>query len=117
VNLSSSMCDACRIENCLEGRISVAISRLLTLCIISLYSLVLSQNQDVLKPFLLACDTKNVKLVTISMGCLRELISHRAMPEVHIGITLRYNAAVDLHVLTLPFTTVGSDRGGSKDTQ
>jgi hypothetical protein len=42
----------------------------------------LSQNQDVLKPFLLACDTKNAKLVTISMGCLRELISHRAMPEV-----------------------------------
>ncbi|KAF9326471.1 hypothetical protein BG006_010098, partial [Podila minutissima] len=42
---------------------------------------ILRMNQDVLKPFLLACDTKNAKLVTISMGCLRELISHRAMPE------------------------------------
>ncbi|KAF9274166.1 hypothetical protein BGZ68_000897 [Mortierella alpina] len=50
---------------------------------------VLSQNQDVLKPFLLACDTKNVKLVTISMGCLRELISHRAMPEGAIEVVLR----------------------------
>ncbi|KAF9950982.1 hypothetical protein BGZ70_001157 [Mortierella alpina] len=50
---------------------------------------VLSQNQDVLKPFLLACDTKNVKLVTISMGCLRELISHRAMPEGSIEVVLR----------------------------
>ncbi|KAG0303002.1 hypothetical protein BGZ98_007064 [Dissophora globulifera] len=50
---------------------------------------VLSQNQDVLKPFLLACDTKNVKLVTISMGCLRELILHRAMPESAIEIVLK----------------------------
>ncbi|KAF9316893.1 hypothetical protein BG003_001423 [Podila horticola] len=50
---------------------------------------VLSQNQDVLKPFLLACDTKNVKLVTISMGCLRELISHRAMPEGAIEVVLK----------------------------
>ncbi|KAK3844406.1 MAG: hypothetical protein J3R72DRAFT_382422 [Linnemannia gamsii] len=50
---------------------------------------VLSQNQDVLKPFLLACDTKNVKLVTISIGCLRELISHRAMPEGSIEVVLK----------------------------
>ncbi|GJJ78482.1 hypothetical protein EMPS_10841 [Entomortierella parvispora] len=50
---------------------------------------ILSQNQDVLKPFLLACDTKNVKLVTISMGCLRELISHRAMPEGAIEVVLK----------------------------
>ncbi|KAF9358527.1 hypothetical protein BGX26_001534 [Mortierella sp. AD094] len=50
---------------------------------------VLSQNQDVLKPFLLACDTKNVKLVTISMGCLRELISHHAMPEGSIEVVLQ----------------------------
>ncbi|KAF9385298.1 hypothetical protein CPC16_008043 [Podila verticillata] len=50
---------------------------------------VLSQNQDVLKPFLLACDTKNAKLVTISMGCLRELISHRAMPEGAIEVVLK----------------------------
>ncbi|KAG0338258.1 hypothetical protein BG004_007294 [Podila humilis] len=50
---------------------------------------VLSQNQDVLKPFLLACDTKNVKLVTISMGCLRELISHKAIPEGAIEVVLK----------------------------
>ncbi|KAF9294080.1 hypothetical protein BGZ88_004482 [Linnemannia elongata] len=50
---------------------------------------VLSQNQDVLKPFLLACDTKNVKLVTISIGCLRELISHKAMPEGSIEVVLK----------------------------
>ncbi|KAG0214456.1 hypothetical protein BGX33_002091 [Mortierella sp. NVP41] len=50
---------------------------------------VLSQNQDVLKPFLLACDTKNVKLVTISTGCLRELISHKAMPESSIEVVLK----------------------------
>ncbi|KAF9574751.1 hypothetical protein EC968_005537 [Mortierella alpina] len=49
----------------------------------------IKENQDVLKPFLLACDTKNVKLVTISMGCLRELISHRAMPEGAIEVVLR----------------------------
>ncbi|KAG0005765.1 hypothetical protein BGZ65_010239, partial [Modicella reniformis] len=36
-----------------------------------------------------SCDTKNVKLVTISMGCLRELISHRAMPESAIEIVLK----------------------------
>ncbi|KAF9581340.1 hypothetical protein BGW38_001685 [Lunasporangiospora selenospora] len=52
-------------------------------------SSILSQNQDVLKPFLLACDTKNVKLVTISMGCLRELISHHAMPESAIEVVLK----------------------------
>ncbi|KAF9304722.1 hypothetical protein BGZ74_000788 [Mortierella antarctica] len=50
---------------------------------------ILRMNQDVLKPFLLACDTKNAKLVTISMGCLRELISHRAMPEGAIEVVLK----------------------------
>ncbi|KAF8935296.1 hypothetical protein BGZ58_005100 [Dissophora ornata] len=50
---------------------------------------VLSRNQDVLKPFLLACETKNVKLVGISVGCLRELISHRAMPESKIQEVLK----------------------------
>ncbi|KAF9162591.1 hypothetical protein DFQ26_003405 [Actinomortierella ambigua] len=58
---------------------------------------VLSQNQDVLKPFLLACETKNVKLVTISIGCLRELISHRAMPEAAIPIVLKTLSDIMAH--------------------
>ncbi|KAF9973368.1 hypothetical protein BGZ73_003400 [Actinomortierella ambigua] len=58
---------------------------------------VLSQTQDVLKPFLLACETKNVKLVTISIGCLRELISHRAMPEGAIPIVLKTLSDIMAH--------------------
>ncbi|KAG0231976.1 hypothetical protein BGW41_001994 [Actinomortierella wolfii] len=56
-----------------------------------------NQNQDVLKPFLLACETKNVKLVTISIGCLRELISHRAMPESAIPVVLKTLADIMAH--------------------
>ncbi|CAG8824824.1 26311_t:CDS:2, partial [Dentiscutata erythropus] len=41
----------------------------------------LAKNTEFLRPFLLACDSKHVKLITISIGCLHKLISHHAIPE------------------------------------
>ncbi|KYR02000.1 hypothetical protein DLAC_00793 [Tieghemostelium lacteum] len=39
----------------------------------------LSKSEDVLKPFLMACDTKNQKLIGISIGSILKLISHSAI--------------------------------------
>ncbi|KAF0554404.1 endosomal peripheral membrane protein [Gigaspora margarita] len=44
----------------------------------------LSKHTDFLFPFTLACETKNLKLITISIGCLHKLILHRAVPESSI---------------------------------
>ncbi|CAG8689000.1 12458_t:CDS:2, partial [Gigaspora rosea] len=44
----------------------------------------LSKDTDFLFPFTLACETKNLKLITISIGCLHKLILHRAVPESSI---------------------------------
>lgn len=45
----------------------------------------LSKSEDALRPFVLACETKQVKLVTIAIGCIQKLISFHAIPEVRPG--------------------------------
>lgn len=42
----------------------------------------LAKTEDALRPFVLACETKQVKLVTIAIGCIQKLISFHAIPEV-----------------------------------
>lgn len=49
----------------------------------------LAKNADFLRPFLLACETKNVKLIKISIGCLQKLISHHAVPESSVKTILK----------------------------
>eukprot|EP01133_Synstelium_polycarpum_P000165 gene165-195_t len=39
----------------------------------------LAHSEDVIKPFLLACDTKNQKMVSIAIGSILKLISHSAV--------------------------------------
>lgn len=46
------------------------------------HSIDLSKTEEVLRPFLLACETKQVKLVSIAIGCLQRLITFHAIPEV-----------------------------------
>ncbi|KAI8613010.1 hypothetical protein BC830DRAFT_514901 [Chytriomyces sp. MP71] len=41
----------------------------------------LARSSDTVRPFLLACDSKNPKLVPIAVGCLQRLTLHRAIPE------------------------------------
>lgn len=43
----------------------------------------LAKTEDALRPFVLACETKQIKLVTIAIGCIQKLISFHAIPEVH----------------------------------
>jgi hypothetical protein len=55
------------------------------LCIsrnLNVVALDLSKTEEVLRPFLLACETKQVKLVSIAIGCLQRLITFHAIPEV-----------------------------------
>ncbi|CAJ0630351.1 10027_t:CDS:10 [Entrophospora sp. SA101] len=49
----------------------------------------LAKNTDFLRPFLLACETKHVKLITTSIGCLHKLISHRAISESSVKTILK----------------------------
>ncbi|CAH1758241.1 9942_t:CDS:2 [Entrophospora sp. SA101] len=49
----------------------------------------LAKNTDFLRPFLLACETKHVKLITISIGCIHKLISHHAVPESSVKTILK----------------------------
>ncbi|RKO89545.1 hypothetical protein BDK51DRAFT_53268 [Blyttiomyces helicus] len=49
----------------------------------------LAKTDDVLRPFIMSCDTKNQKLVPIAVGCLQKLISHHAIPEVLRGRFVR----------------------------
>ncbi|KAI9094730.1 hypothetical protein DFS34DRAFT_242399 [Phlyctochytrium arcticum] len=44
----------------------------------------LSRTDDALRPFLMACETKNPKLVPIAVSCLQRLIAHQAIPEASI---------------------------------
>ncbi|CAG8704246.1 2805_t:CDS:10, partial [Dentiscutata erythropus] len=44
----------------------------------------LSKHTDFLLPFTLACEAKNLKLITISIGCLHKLVSYHAVPESSI---------------------------------
>eukprot|EP00899_Mesostigma_viride_P020318 jgi/Mesvir1/28288/Mv04811-RA.1 len=51
--------------------------------------------EDVLRPFLLACDTKNSKLSAAGLNCLQRLIAHNAIAPYSVGAilaTLRQHA-------------------------
>ncbi|CAG8514556.1 6464_t:CDS:10, partial [Cetraspora pellucida] len=70
----------------------------------------LSKHSDFLLPFILACEIKNLKLITISIGCLHKLISHRAVHESSIKTIIKIlsdlvfqNVEVQLKILqTIP---------------
>ncbi|KAJ3325884.1 hypothetical protein HDV06_002269 [Boothiomyces sp. JEL0866] len=49
----------------------------------------LSKTEETLTPLLLSFDTKNPKLITISVGCFQKLISHNAIPPTSIGVILK----------------------------
>ncbi|CAI2181355.1 20085_t:CDS:10 [Funneliformis geosporum] len=49
----------------------------------------LAKNNDFLRPFILACETKHVKLITTSIGCLQRLISHHAIPDSSVKTILK----------------------------
>ncbi|KAJ1526483.1 hypothetical protein HK096_011547, partial [Nowakowskiella sp. JEL0078] len=46
-------------------------------------------DNDVIRPFVLSCETKNVKLVTMAVGSLQKLISFRAISESSIPLVLK----------------------------
>lgn len=50
--------------------------------VIYFYLIELAKTEDALRPFVLACETKQIKLVTIAIGCIQKLISFHAIPEV-----------------------------------
>ena len=60
----------------------------LAIFIILHFFLELSKSEDALRPFVLACETKQVKLVTIAIGCIQKLISFHAIPEVIIYMVI-----------------------------
>ena len=43
---------------------------------------VLSEETEIIQPFLLGCDTKSLRVVQISLTALQRLISHQAISEV-----------------------------------
>ncbi|KAI9013095.1 hypothetical protein BC832DRAFT_279766 [Gaertneriomyces semiglobifer] len=66
----------------------------------------LAKNDEVLRPFLLSCETKNPKLIPIAVGCLQRLITHQAVPEssvMHIlqALSDLINSSVELQLKIL----------------
>ncbi|CAO3586280.1 unnamed protein product [Absidia cylindrospora] len=57
----------------------------------------LSKSDDALRPFVLACETKQVKLVTIAIGCIQKLISYHAIPETSVRTVLRTLTDISVH--------------------
>lgn len=57
----------------------------------------LAKTEDALRPFVLACETKQIKLVTIAIGCIQKLISFHAIPETSIRTILRTLTDVSVH--------------------
>ncbi|OZJ05240.1 hypothetical protein BZG36_02292 [Bifiguratus adelaidae] len=49
----------------------------------------LAHSDETVQPFILACETKNAKLVTIAIGCLQRLITFKALPETSIPNVLK----------------------------
>nr|KAJ3419938.1 hypothetical protein HK105_006316 [Polyrhizophydium stewartii] len=41
----------------------------------------LAKSDDIVRPFIMSCDTKNPKLISVAISCLQKLISHHAVPE------------------------------------
>jgi hypothetical protein len=44
----------------------------------------IAQSDEVIKTFLLACETKNVKLCAIGLSCLQKLTAHDAVPATSL---------------------------------
>ncbi|GAN02041.1 protein MON2 homolog isoform X3 [Mucor ambiguus] len=57
----------------------------------------LAKTEDALRPFVLACETKQVKLVTIAIGCIQKLISFHAIPETSVRTILRTLTDISTH--------------------
>ncbi|KAI9254748.1 hypothetical protein EDC94DRAFT_678828 [Helicostylum pulchrum] len=57
----------------------------------------LAKTEDALRPFVLACETKQVKLVTIAIGCIQKLISFHAIPETSVRTILRTLTDISVH--------------------
>ncbi|CAM0141230.1 unnamed protein product [Umbelopsis sp. WA50703] len=57
----------------------------------------LSKTEEVLRPFLLACETKQVKLVSIAIGCLQRLITFHAIPEQSVNAILKTLNDIMIH--------------------
>lgn len=54
---------------------------------------VLSEETEIIQPFLLGCDTKSLRVVQISLTALQRLISHQAISEVsHFSQNLTDNS-------------------------
>ncbi|RCI02023.1 hypothetical protein CU098_003406, partial [Rhizopus stolonifer] len=49
----------------------------------------LAKTEDALRPFVLACETKQIKLITIAIGCIQKLILFHAIPETSVRTILR----------------------------
>ncbi|RCI05076.1 hypothetical protein CU098_010695 [Rhizopus stolonifer] len=57
----------------------------------------LAKTEDALRPFVLACETKQLKLVTIAIGCIQKLISFHAIPETSVRAILRTLTDISVH--------------------
>ncbi|KAJ3021237.1 hypothetical protein HKX48_008942 [Thoreauomyces humboldtii] len=49
----------------------------------------LAKSDEALKPFIMACETKNAKLVPIAVPCIQRLITHQAIPEGSVMLVLK----------------------------
>ncbi|KAH6597282.1 hypothetical protein BASA50_004633 [Batrachochytrium salamandrivorans] len=49
----------------------------------------LAMTDDTVRPFIMSCETKNPKLIPISINCLQKLISHHAIPESSTAVILK----------------------------
>ncbi|KAI8070702.1 hypothetical protein BC940DRAFT_295365 [Gongronella butleri] len=57
----------------------------------------LAKSEDALRPFVLACETRQIKLVTIAIGCIQKLISYHAIPETSVRSVLRTLTDISVH--------------------
>ncbi|KAI9487745.1 MAG: hypothetical protein EXX96DRAFT_615499 [Benjaminiella poitrasii] len=57
----------------------------------------LAKTEDALRPFVLACETKQIKLITIAIGCIQKLISFHAIPETSVRAVLRTLTDISVH--------------------
>ncbi|KAG1571611.1 hypothetical protein G6F50_004463 [Rhizopus delemar] len=57
----------------------------------------LAKTEDALRPFVLACETKQIKLITIAIGCIQKLISFHAIPETSVRTILRTLTDISSH--------------------
>ncbi|TPX54493.1 hypothetical protein PhCBS80983_g05899 [Powellomyces hirtus] len=66
----------------------------------------LAKTDEALKPFIMACETKNAKLIPIAVPCLQRLIMHQAIPEGSIMMVLKtlsdlINSSMELQLKVL----------------